>query len=66
MASADEVRDAIYDDLANGAIEEQLADRRIRRYNANERIDALDKLTASDSIAARGPFRKVGFKGRSV
>lgn len=66
MADANDVRDAIYDDLANGAIEEQIADRRIRRYNANERIDALDKLTASDAVAARGPFRKVGFKGRSV
>lgn len=66
MADADSVRNAIYEDLEAGAIEEQIADRRIRRYNANERIDALDKLTASDSIASRGPFRKVGFKGRSV
>lgn len=62
-ATPDEIRDQLSDQLMSGNAEEQIGDRRVRKYSPKEILEAARDL-ASDS-SATGPFVRIGFKGRA-
>ena len=61
MATPDEIRDQVLDDVLEGSAEIQIGDRRVRKYTPSERLDALKSVSSSE----RSPFIKVGLKARS-
>lgn len=62
-ATPDEIRDQLSDLLLAGNAEEQIGDRRVRKYTPKEIIDAARELSSDSSPS--GPFVKVGFGRRS-
>lgn len=63
MATSEEIRDAVSDDMVYGEAERQLGDRRTRYFTPAERLAAARELAADASTT--GPFVKVGFKSRA-
>lgn len=61
MATPDEIRDQVADDILDGSAEIQIGDRRVRKMSPAERLAAAKEIAASE----KSPFIKVGFKKRS-
>lgn len=64
MATPEEIREQVSEDVLDGVAERQIADRRTRYMTAAERIEASQLIAAAGST--RGPFIRVGFRGRAV
>lgn len=60
----EEIRDKLSETLYKGNAEEQVSDRRQRKFSPSEIIEASKELAAIES--STGPFIRVGFKGRPV
>lgn len=63
MATSEEIRDAVSEDMVYGEAERQIADRRTRYFTPDERLRAARDLAADTS--STGPFIKVGLKSRA-
>lgn len=61
MATPEDIREQISDDVLSGEAEIQIGDRRVRKYSPSERLQAIKEIEASE----KSPFIKVGFKRRS-
>lgn len=62
MATPDEIRDQVLDDVLDGSAEIQIGDRRVRMLTPEERIKAASLIESS----AKSPFIKVGMKAQSI
>lgn len=62
MATPDEIIQAASDIAAAGVSESQVADRREKYLTPQEMIDAANATAAANHD--RGPFYRVGFRGR--
>lgn len=62
MATPEEIREQVSDDMVYGEAERQLADRRTRYFSPEERLKAARELAADSSTT--GPFVKIGLKSR--
>jgi hypothetical protein len=61
MATSEDIREQVSDDILDGSAEIQIGDRRVRKYSPSERLQALKEIESSQ----KSPFIKVGFKRRS-
>ena len=65
MATNEEIIKTLKDNLADGIVESQFADRRERKLTPKEIAEGLRALRESDS-AQSSPFIRVAFSGRHV
>jgi hypothetical protein len=64
MATPDEIIQAASDIAAAGVAESQVADRREKYLTPAQILEAADAVAAAN--LTRGPFIRVGFRGRPV
>lgn len=62
MATPEEIIQAAGDIAAAGVAESQIADRREKYLTPSQMIEAADAVAAAN--LTRGPFLRVGFRGR--
>lgn len=62
MATPEEIREQVLDDVLDGAAEIQIGDRRERKLSPAERLAAVKSIESS----TRSPFIRVGMAPRSV
>lgn len=60
MSTSDDALDSLADDLSDGIEERQMGDRRVRKFDPVKRLDAIDRLAASE--VTTGCKIKFGFK----
>lgn len=49
MATVDDARDAVLEDLQSGVQEKQMSDRRIKNMDVDKRLDALNRIEADQN-----------------
>ena len=64
MATPEEIREQVSQDVLDGVAERQISDRRVRLISPKDRIEASQLIAAAGST--NGPFVRIGLRSRAV